>query len=64
MQSYLLGKPINNIEIYCQKHGSAIGQKHSPPVACLGAGIAERRFLNIPRDIIFEDIHCQANPPF
>ena len=36
-------------QIYCQLHGSAIGQKHSQPVACLGEAIAERKFLNSHR---------------
>ena len=40
-------------KLYRQTRGSAIGQKQAPPVACLGAGIIERRVLNKPRDLIF-----------
>ena len=39
---------------YRQTAGFAIGQKYSPPAACLGAGIAERIFQNMPRDIVFD----------
>ena len=40
---------------YRQKSGFAIGQKYSPPAACLGAGVAERIFHNLPRDIVFDE---------
>ena len=33
-------------KIYRQTSGSAIGQRQSPDVACLGAGVAERVFIN------------------
>ena len=39
---------------YRQTSGFAIGQKHSPPAACLGAGVAERILHNMPRDIVFD----------
>ena len=42
-------------QLYRQKIGHAIGQKQAPPVACLGAGQVERKFLNLPRDIIYDD---------
>ena len=40
-------------KLYRQTRGSAIGQKQAPPVACLGTGVLERKALNKPRDIIF-----------
>ena len=51
-------KEKNNIfefmgQLYRQTSGSAIGQKQAPPVACLWAGILERKFLNKPREIVF-----------
>ena len=40
---------------YRQVAGFAIGQKYSPPAACLGAGVAERIFQSMPRGIVFDD---------
>ena len=40
---------------YKQISGFAIGQKYSPPAACLGAGVAERQFHNLPRHIVYDD---------
>ena len=42
-------------KFYKQKVGHATGQKQAPPVACIGAGIVERIFLNPPRDIVFDE---------
>ena len=42
-------------QLYRQKKGHATGQKQAPPVACQGAGIVEREFLNTPRDIVFDE---------
>ena len=42
-------------QMYRQKIGHAIGQKQAPPVVCVGAGQVERKFLNLPRDIIYDD---------
>ena len=42
-------------QLYRQKVGHAIGQKQAPPVACLGAGQVERKFLNLPRDIVYDE---------
>ena len=42
-------------QLYRQKIGHAIGQKQAPPVACLGAGQVERKFLNLPRDIVYDE---------
>ena len=48
---------------YRQKSGGAIGQRQSPDVACLGAGIAERVAMNFPRDIVFSDTpHIMRRP--
>ena len=40
-------------KFYRQTRGSAIGQKQAPAVACLGAGILERRALNTPRTLVY-----------
>jgi hypothetical protein len=42
-------------KMYRQKSGFAIGQKYSPPAACLGAGVSERIFHNLPRSIVYDD---------
>ena len=42
-------------KFYKQLVGHATGQKQAPPVACSGAGIVERIFLNTPRDIVFDE---------
>jgi hypothetical protein len=41
-------------QLYKQTVGHATGQKQIPPVACSGAGIVERKSLNLPRDIVFD----------
>ena len=38
-------------QLYKQILGHATGEKQAPPVACSGARIVERKFLNLPRDI-------------
>ena len=43
-------------QLYRQTSGSAIGQKQAPSVACLGAGIIERKVLNQPREIVFNTV--------
>ena len=40
-------------QLYRQTSGSAIGQKQAPSVACLGAGMLERRALSTPRDLVY-----------
>ena len=42
-------------ELYRQRKGHATGQKQAPPVACQGGGIVERKFLNTPRDLVFDN---------
>ena len=37
-----------NEKIYKQKKDLATGQKPAPPVACAGAGVAEKRWLALP----------------
>lgn len=41
-------------KLYKQRLGHATGQKQAPPVACSGAGIVERQFMNTPRDVVFD----------
>ena len=40
-------------KLYRQTKGSAIGQKQAPAVACLGAGILERKALSTPRSLVY-----------
>ena len=42
-------------KLYRQVSGHATGQKQAPSVACQGAGRVERRALNTPRDIVFNN---------
>ena len=50
-------------KLYKQKIGHATGQKQAPPVACRGAGIVERKFLNLPRDIVSDSSpHILSKP--
>ena len=50
-------------KLYKQKKGHATGQKQAPPVACGGAGIVERQFLDQPRDLVFdENPHILSRP--
>ena len=37
-----------------QVTGFVIGQKYAPLAACFGAGIVERLFHNMPRDVVFD----------
>ena len=50
-------------DTYRQKSGGAIGQRQSPDVACLGAGVAECVEMNSPRDILYKDTpHIMRRP--
>ena len=42
-------------QLYRQVSGHATGQKQAPSVACQGAGRIERRALNKPREIVYND---------
>ena len=50
-------------KLYKQKIGHATGQKQAPPVACSGAGIVERQFLNSPREIVFDQSNKIMSKP-